>query len=358
MSAQIYTPGLNTPESRMAFDAMMAGSMFGNGTMGMFANDAAVAGGMVFLQSELEKLDPKVREPLTSVTWARDMGVKTGGGWVDYTSTQFVDYGISGPDTYSQTANETTAIPIVQANLTKDYWRTFQFQNIMKVNFIDLQKAQTAGRSFDDLLDKGIRLNWNKYLDRITYQGPTAQAPGLINNPNIAASSLAAVGNLNGYTNTTRWAGKSPQQILNDVNALQIATWSASQYDVTGMANHILVPPADFALLLQPLTIGGVASGGSLLKYLLENNIGVTQGVELMIFPSRWCIGAGTGGVDRMVGYVNDEDRVYLDVTVPVSRIMTQASVLMGGAYLTLYAGQVGQVKFLYTQPAAYYDGI
>src|SRR5579872_6020390 len=60
----------------------------------MQVTDAAVAGGMAFLQSELEKLDPKVREPLTSVTWMRDVIVKSGGGWVDFTSVFSVDYGI------------------------------------------------------------------------------------------------------------------------------------------------------------------------------------------------------------------------------------------------------------------------
>ena len=59
-----------------------------------------------------------------------------------------------------------------------------------------------------------------------------------------------------------------------------------------------------------------------------------------------------------MLCYVNDEDRVYLDVTVPCNRVMTMPTVAEGGAYLTLYLAQIGVVKFLYTQPCAYYDGI
>ena len=52
------------------------------GSFSMMANDAAIAGGMAFLQSELEKLDPKVREPLTRVTWMRDVPVKSGERWL------------------------------------------------------------------------------------------------------------------------------------------------------------------------------------------------------------------------------------------------------------------------------------
>jgi hypothetical protein len=317
--------------------------------------DAAVAGGLAFLQSELERIDPKVREPLMSVTWMRDVPVKSGGGWIDFTSVFNVDYGISGPNQYGLMANQNNQIPVIQANIDKDIYKVFNWGNVMKMGFIDMQKLQTAGRSLEDLLDKGIRTNWNKTLDAVTYLGPTAGYPGLVNNPLITAGALAAVGNSNGYVNTTRWAGKTILQMLADVNTIQVSTWSAGQFDTTSIANHFLIPPADYALLLQPVTAAGSDSG---LEYLLKNNIGKTQGVELKIFPSRWCIGAGAGGSDRMVAYVNDDDRVQLDVPVPCNRVMTQPTVEEGGAYLTLYLGQIGVVKFLYTQPAAYGDGI
>jgi len=134
-----------------------------------------------------------------------------------------------------------------------------------------------------------------------------------------------------------------------------VATWAASEYDVTGMANHILIPPAQYAhIASQTISVAGTVS---ILTYLLENNIGRTQGVDLQIFPSRWCIGAGANSSDRMVAYVNDEDRVYMDITVPIQRVMTMPNVEQA-AYLTLYMGQLGVVKFLYYQPAAYGDGI
>ena len=318
------------------------------------ASDAAIAGGMAFLQSELEKLDPKVREPLTSVTWMRDVPVKSGGGWVEFTSNFFVDYGISGPNFYGLSGDQTTTIPIVQTNISKDIFRVFNWQNVMKVNFIDMQKLQGVGRSLEDLLDKGIKLNWNKTLDLVTYQGPFSSTlyPGLLNNSTITASSVP-----NGAAGSPLWSKKTAGEIMADVNNLMVATWAASQYDVAGMANHILIPPTQFAYIASQV----VSSAGnvSILTYLEQNNIGKSQGVDLKIFPSRWCVGAGSAGTDRMAGYVNDDDKIYLDVTVPIQRVMTTPNVSSGGgAYLTLYAGQIGVVKFLYTQPAAYYDGL
>jgi hypothetical protein len=338
---------------RQAMDAL-AMSRLNSGTLKMQALDAAVANGMVFLESELEKRDPKVREPLTSVTWMRDIPVKSGGGWVDFTSNLFVDYGISGPNGYGIQGNQTTTIPIVQANLTKDVYRTFNWGNVLKVNFIDVQKLQGAGRSLDDMLDKGIKLNWNKSLDQVTYQGPFASAafPGLMNNGAVTATTVATGGG-----GSKLWINKTPAEILYDVNTVMVSTWAASQYDLTGMANHLLIPPTQFAYIASQLI--SAAGNVSILTYLLENNIGKSQGVDLKIFPSRWCIGAGAGATDRMLAYVNDEDRVVLDVTVPIQRIMTTPNISDGGgAYLTLYQGQFGVVKFLYTQPALYADGL
>ena len=63
---------------------------------GMMISDAAIRDGMAFLVGELEKRDEKLHEPLTSVTWPRDMPVRTGGGWVDSVSVFDVSYATSG----------------------------------------------------------------------------------------------------------------------------------------------------------------------------------------------------------------------------------------------------------------------
>jgi hypothetical protein len=328
-----------------AYDAAMS--------RGLFGVDTAVGGGNAFLVGELEKRDPKVREPLTSITYPRDIPIEEGGGWVDYTSNMAVDYGISGPNGYGIQANQSTTIPIVQMNLLKDLYQVFAWGNILHVNFIDMKKIEQVPRSLDDILDKGIKLNWNKSLDQITYLGPFSNStfPGLLNNTNVTEYTVAL-----GAGGSTSWATKTPTEILNDVNTAQINTWAASNYDVTGMANHILVPPQSYAYLLP---VNSAAGSVSILTYLLENNIGKTQGVDLKIYPSRWCIGAGTGATNRMLAYVNNRDRVQLDVTVPVQRVMTVPNISTGGgSYDTLYQGQIGVVKYLAFYPVTYADGI
>ena len=45
----------------------------------MTLDEAGIASGGAFLRSELEKRDPLIRKPLTSVTYPRDININTGG---------------------------------------------------------------------------------------------------------------------------------------------------------------------------------------------------------------------------------------------------------------------------------------
>lgn len=312
---------------------------------------AGIATGMAFLEGELEKRDPKIREPLTSVTWQRDIVADTGGGWVDFTSTLDVDYATSGPNENSLVGGATDVLPMVQANVNKDIFKVFTWAQAMKIPFVDSQKFQTIGRSIDSILDKGIRLNYNKSIDQLVYRGFTnVGITGLVNNVNVVAE-MAPVGT----SGNTEWSTKTVDEILWDINKAITEAWAASEYDDSAMANHILLPPNKYAYLVS--TRIGTSGDENILSYLLKNNMAAQQNKKLDIYPCRWCSGAGTNNKDRMVVYVNDKDFMYFDLPVPLTRAMTQPSALQF-SYITVYAAQMGQVKTLYTQPVRYIDGI
>ncbi|MFL0167662.1 DUF2184 domain-containing protein [Candidatus Clostridium helianthi] len=313
---------------------------------------ASIGSGMAYLEGELEKKDPKLNEPLASVTFARDMPIRVGGGWVETTSHLFANYATSGGNNNGIIRGQSNDIPVVQADTSKDIFKTFAWSNILKVPFIDQQKMQGIGRSLDAILDTGIKLNYNKALDYICYKGvPELNVYGLVNNPDVTTSTVAN----NGAGTSTKWANKTAQEIQEDINILINTTWKNSEYDLTGMATHILVPPEQYNYLVNHV----VSSAGnvSILTYLLENNLAKNQGLDLDIQPSRWCIGAGLSNTDRMVAYVNDESRILMDIPVPLTRAMTQPSV-NDMAYLTGYVANLGQVKTLYYQCIEYADGI
>ena len=322
------------------------GAMYGPGL-----DAAGAAGGMTFLVGELEKQDPRLLEPLTSITAPRDIVMKPGGGWVANTSNVFVDYAGTGDDEDNIIAGETTNIPVSQANISKDVFKVNTFAEILRAPLFDELKLQQVGRSLTQILDDGLRLNFNKLLDRNVYVGISKSGTyGLVNQPNVFAASVDA-----GASTHTQWNTKTPIEILNDINVLIEETWAASEYDLTGMCNQILIDPANYAyIVMTPVTLAGTQS---ILNYLETNNIAANQGRPLKIFPSRWCIGAGVGATQRMVGYVNAENRINMDLTVPLSRIMTAPNV-QSASYETLYAAQLGQVKCLYFQCIRYKDGI
>ena len=319
--------------------------------VGRTMDAAGITTGMAFLEGELEKRDPKIREPLTSVTWQRDIVAETGGGWVDFTSTMDVDYATSGANEGSLVGGATDVIPMVQANINKDIYKVFTWAQAMKIPFVDSQKMQTIGRSIDQILDRGIRLNYNKTLDQLVYRGFTnVGITGLVNNPNVALSNAT-----NGAKGTPKWVDKTVDEILWDVNKAIVEAWAASEYDDSAMANHILLPPDKYAYLVS--TRIGTSGDENILSYLLKNNIAKQQGKDLQIYPCRWCSGAGTSNTDRMMVYVNDKNFTYFDLPVPLQRAMTQP-VALQFAYITIYAAQMGQVKTLYNQPQRYVDGI
>lgn len=347
-------PNIVTERSNVSFGTngnikMMADASLGNGIRTIDA--AGITTGMAFLEGELEKRDPKIREPLASVTWPRDIVAKTGGGWVDYTSTMNVEYGTTGSNELSLVGGSTDVINLMQANVNKDIYRVFTWAMGMKIPFVDAQKYATIGRSIDVILDKGIRLNHNKTIDQLVYGGfASVGVSGITNDPNVVRTMAD-----DGAAGESTWQNKTVDEILWDVNKMITEGWAASEYDDSALINHILLPPQKYAYIVS--TRIGTSADENILNYLLKNNLTTQNGKTLYIAPCRWCVGAGESSTDRMIGYVNDEDKLYFDLPVALTRAMTQP-VALQFSYVTIYAAQMGQVKFMYYQPVRYVDGI
>ena len=185
------------------------------GGSAMTMDAAGIASGMAFLTSELEKRDPLIRKPLTSVTYPRDIVVKSGGGWVDYVSAQAVGYGITGGSGGSPVqAGGANGLPIVQANLEKGLYKAHTFAAALRVMWVDMQKANYIGRSLDQLLQDGMRMAYDKHMDQNVYTGMEEYgSTGLVNNPDVTETSVT------GGT----WASKTKEQILADINSALMA---------------------------------------------------------------------------------------------------------------------------------------
>lgn len=320
---------------------------------GMFTMDAAgIASGGAFLVSELEKKDPLIRKPLTSVTYPRDININVGGGWVDYVSAMSVAYGLTGGSENGPVqAGGANGLPIVQASVDKGVYKAHVFATALRIMFVDMQKANFIGRSLDQLLQDGVRLSYDKHMDANVYVGLSDYATtGLVNNPDATETTVD-----NGAAGTSTWATKTPLEILADINSAITAVWAAAEYDTEAMPNHILIPYEQYTYIMNtPVTD---LATETILDFVLKNNVAAKNGGSLFVGATRWCKGAGTGSKDRMVVYVNHERYVNVDELVPLTRAMTQPNAT-NACYDTAYMANLSEVQLFYPQTIAYFDGI
>lgn len=334
---------------------------------GLFAKDSAAATGGAFVQGELEKPDFNLVEPLSNFTWPRDIPYVTGGGFVDYTSNFFVDYATHGANQYGLMGVDTNNLPTIQANVTKDLYKVFRFGYLVKIPLISQRRFEQVGRSIENLLQNGLRLNYDLMLNDNAYKGlDPVGTKGLLNqsttlNTGSESTVLLKYASADGSGSSRKWANKTPSQILSDLDGLLEAIWAHAEYSPVGLPNHVGLPPAEYARLNREVI--STAGSVSILTYLKENNIVTAQGGKLEIVPMRQTIDAGTALVSgetssgRVVAYRNEESCLHFDETVPLTRVITQPDA-NSMSYISGYVSSVGQLKLLRYQTIGYMDGI
>ncbi len=303
----------------------------------------------LFLMKELEKVDDKILEPLAGTDWPRDMPVITGGGLMENIASIDVTYASTGGDEdglFYEAAND---IPVIQADLSKQVARTFNFAEYMSFSTMEMEKMRQVGRDPETFLNKGIRLHCDKVIDRSVYRGfSKLNSTGLINNPTVTRAAAAA-----GTSGATQWDQKTADEILADINAAISAVWSVNDCSSDALPNHILVPVAQFGALVTRKVSDD--SERSILTYVLENNLSAQQGGDMVISPCKWCTGAGAGSTDRMVVYTNRADRICFNLTQPLRRMDAEYAAMQ---VKIPYIAQFSEVRFLYPTTVRYLDGI
>ena len=317
----------------------------------------AVATGSIFLQSELNKADTRLHMPLEGHTWFRDIPIINGGGWVDTETTEFVAVGSSNIDGTGTGAND---IGVVNFSRSQDVYPTFGWQRSIRIPLIESLKLAQANKSPNDILDKAVRLDFNKTLDQRVYKGNFGKT-GLVNCAQVTAATAP-----NGTQSTPgpSWTTKNPIDIFNDFNSMAQAIWAQSGYDLKAVPDRFLIPASAYTKLLQPMylnTTGGQSTSvyENVLEYIKHNYYGIAlNGKVPEIVPvPNWLETAGSGSSRRMVGYVFDDERVNFGLLQNIQRMGGPLS-LQEGAFVATYIANTGVVKFLAPQTAYYYDQI
>src|SRR5277367_2592939 len=203
---------MNPREYQQNLNALRSGKVL--------SDAAAAATGQTFLMAELAKLDPTVRLPLENYTYLRDIPIDRGGGWIMNHIAHNVDF--RGPQDDSA-GSQTNDSRVIEYNVNQDTWPVFPYQVRVRIPIVESLRMAQVGRSPQDLLDKGVRVDYSKTLDKRAYAGFQG-LQGLVNNPALTSTQLPQTG-----TGTSAlWSTKNATQILGDFNFMAQTNWTAS----------------------------------------------------------------------------------------------------------------------------------
>lgn len=319
---------------------------------------------------ELERLDPKIHEPLSNVTWGRDIDLREDVTIADETTSFMLStYAASGGlgtghgigTGKNWIGKNTDQIAGVGLDLAKIPHPLRLWGMELKYTIPELESAARLGRPIDQQKFTGLQLKHQMDIDEQVYIGDlTMGDTGLVNSS--TGPSPVPVTNVPGSATVagapTRWSLKTPDDILADINMALINTWTASAY--ASMPNRLLIPPTQFGYISTAKI--GTAGQFSIMKYIMDNNILTTSGQgKLEILPLKWLVGAGAGGtigvagtVDRMIAYNKDKDKVRFPMTMLQRTPIQYVSIYQ----MTTYFCRLGVVEIVYPETMGYFDMI
>ncbi len=325
-----------------------------------------------FMVGELERLDQTLHMPLASVTWHRDIDLRTDVTIADELSSYTLSTGGSpgglgtgntvgrGKSWAGKNTNQVTSQSLDIAKIANPL-RIWEQE--VKFTILELESAAKTGRPVDQQKFEFLQLKHQMDIDEQVYVGDLGTGDtGLLNSSLITNNKIVATG-ASGYT---PWVSKEPDEILADVNELITSVWTASAWAV--MPNRLLLPPIVFGFISTQKVSN--AGNVSILKYLEENNITVRaqKGGGLQIFPNKWLVGlnAGVGSAsfgvagtktasnDVMFCYTKQYNRVRYPMTT-LQRTPIQYS---GIWHMTTYFCRLGVVEVVYPETAGWRYGV
>ena len=306
---------------------------------------------LAYYVNQLDNLDKKLYEPLFSVTWGRDIKLRTGITMANE-STSFIRSTIGAVGTQNATGKpwispNTTTLPGVSINGERVTLPLRLLGQEVSYSSVELERSQLLGQPIDAQKFNALNTIYQMATDEMIYVGDSAVgAEGLVNSTLVTSGSVP-----NGTGGSPLWTNKTPDEILKDVNDMITAAWQASGFAVC--PDKLLLPPAQFAYISSQKI--STAGNVSILTFLEDNSISLrVNGRKLDIQPLKWLTGRGTGGADRMVAYTNDEERVRFPM-VPIRR---ETPYYLGIKFNAPYIWAFGEVEFVYPETAVYRDGI
>jgi hypothetical protein len=309
---------------------------------------------LAFYINQLDAFDPTLHQPLTNVTWSRDIDLRTDVSMANesasFTRQAFASTGTLSTGSNTAGASQGGGKPWLNPNsntmpaVAVDSERVVQPIRLLgqEITYtsVDLERAQLTGAPIDTQKLQALNAMYQMFIDEQVYVGDAAVgAKGLINNANVTVASPYSAA----------WSGAAPDTILSDVNASLNTAWAASGYSVC--PDSLLLPPSVYAIL----TGSKVSSAGnmSILEYLKANSLATSvNGAPLRIAALKWATNAGVASATRSIYYSKAPDKVRFPL-VPIRR---ETAYYQSIRYTAPYIWGMGEVEVIYPETVLYRD--
>lgn len=277
---------------------------------GLLRADAAGEDVSVFFAQQLESIKAKTYdEKLPNLAAARLFPVSTeadpGAESISYES-----YGLVG--IAKLIANYADDLPRADIKGTKVTVDVFSAGTAYGYSTQDIRAAKMKGIPLNARRAVAARRANDTLVNKIAFKGDAdGNIVGVLDNPNISKFVSPA----DGKGDSTKWADKTPEQVLRDLNA--------AVSNIVELTNGVEIPDTIVLPIKQynfiANTIVPDTSGESIMTNFLKNNQyikKIEQAVEMK--------GAGDSGADVALVYRRDIDAVSLEIPMPFTQYAPQ----------------------------------
>lgn len=314
--------------------------------------------GFSFLKSELQKLHPEVYNPLWNTTYAKDIDLDIGGGWVDYISYYKTDYAAIAEWSKNLMGNSSNIVPRVNAGMQQGNAKVFTFELAYDLRFVELKKLDRIKMQKDikSIYEDVMLAAYELFAQQVAYLGING-GTGFFNNTTVVPvnqTNISKAGLLNGTV--------TDEEITAIINGIIAGAMSNSNLNVAVIPDHFLVPTYFGKVLTGRFS---ALYTQTLRGFLKEHNLATEEfdSIKSITIESRPLLDTlGLGGYGRIVAYKKDKRFVRMDVPVPFQHLITLPN-MERMAYTSAFAGQISEVQFPYNSsssdafaPVQYWD--
>lgn len=309
---------------------------------------------LVFLKSELDKLDPVIYEPIIQYTWSRDIDLRSDVTLNDeFTSFRRSDYGFNGSTTIndipfiSQNTNQLSGVSISQEKITSPMYLA---GSEVAYGLLEVDKANYLGINLETQKIEALQTQYQMSCDKMVYVGSESRdtaehkCRGMLNADHVSGITKqdSAVDFL---------TESDPDKIVDAFNNFVAVMWDNAGTVIA--PNTFLLPPAIFARL-STLKYSSNAER-TVLDYLKEQCLSRhINGTAPNFYPVKYAATLGSDNKGRIMGYTRDSRYIRYPLA-PIRRLETEVHSM---TVSTPYIWGLGEVEFVYPETIGYLDKV